>query len=185
MSEGRRLPIYWGNRNWHPYLAETLRQMRTDGIKNALAFVTSVFSSYSGCRQYLEDIERARAEAGEGAPEMEKLRSFYNHPLFIEAETDRVREALDVLPADGSSKARIIFTAHSVPLAMAQTSDYQKQLNESCRLVAENLGMALAVGLSKPQWSAWTAVARARYRRCPARPGAGSSRRDRPHRIYL
>jgi ferrochelatase len=142
MSEGRRLPVYSGNRNWHPYLAETLRQMRTDGIKNALAFVTSVFSSYSGCRQYLEDIERARAQAGEGAPEIEKLRSFYNHPLFIEAETDRVREALDVLPADGSSTARIIFTAHSVPLAMAQTSDYQKQLNESCRLVAENLGMA-------------------------------------------
>src|SRR5271167_4870678 len=80
-SQGRRMPVYWGNRNWHPYLAETLRHMRADGVERALAFVTSVFSSYSGCRQYLEDIERARVEAGEGAPEIAKLRSFYNHPL--------------------------------------------------------------------------------------------------------
>ncbi len=140
--EGRRLPVYWGNRNWHPYLFDTLRQMRADGVRRALAFVTSVFSSYSGCRQYLEDIEQARSEAGEGAPEIDKLRSFYNHPLFIEAEVDRVREALDQIPADSRAKARIIYTAHSVPLAMAQTSDYQKQLNESCRLVSEGLGLA-------------------------------------------
>jgi len=139
--EGRRLPIYWGNRNWHPYLADTLRRMRTDGVRRALAFVTSVFSSYSGCRQYLEDIARARVEVGEGTPEIDKLRSFYNHPLFIEAEADRVRAALDQLPADNRSDARVIFTAHSVPAAMAESSDYQKQLNESCRLVAESLGL--------------------------------------------
>ena len=149
--EGRHLPVYWGNRNWHPYLADTLRQMRADSVGRALAFVTSVFSSYSGCRQYLEDIERARAEAGEGAPEIEKLRSFYNHPLFIEAQADRVREALDVLPALGGSPALIIFTAHSVPVAMAQTSDYQKQLNESCRLVSGSLG-----------WTDWQLVYQSR-----------------------
>jgi len=142
MSEGRRLPVYWGNRNWHPYLVDALRQMRADGVRRALAFVTSVFSSYSGCRQYLEDIERARSEAGEGTPEIDKLRSFYNHPLFIEAEADRVRAALDQIPADRRANARIIYTAHSVPVAMAQTSDYQKQLNESCRLVSESLGLA-------------------------------------------
>jgi ferrochelatase len=138
---GPRLPVYWGNRNWHPYLADTLRQMRADGVRCALAFVTSVFSSYSGCRQYLEDIQRARAEAGDGAPEVEKLRSFYNHPLFIEAETDRVRAALDEIPADGRPNVRLIYTAHSVPLAMAESSHYQKQLNESCRLVSEGVGV--------------------------------------------
>jgi ferrochelatase len=139
---GPRLRVYWGNRNWHPYLADTLRQMRADGVRCALAFVTSVFSSYSGCRQYLEDIERARADAGDGAPEVEKLRSFYNHPLFIEAEVDRVRAALDAIPADGRANARLIYTAHSVPMAMAESSDYQKQLNESCRLVSEGLGLS-------------------------------------------
>jgi protoporphyrin/coproporphyrin ferrochelatase len=128
-----RLPIYWGNRNWHPLLADTLRQMKADGVRRALAFVTSIFSSYSGCRQYLEDIERARAEV-DGAPEIQKLRSFYNHPLFIEAQADRVRDVLN------GRDAGIIFTAHSVPVTMAETSDYQKQLQESCRLVAERLG---------------------------------------------
>jgi protoporphyrin/coproporphyrin ferrochelatase len=135
------LPVYWGNRNWHPFLADTLRQMQKDGVKNALGFVTSVFSSYSGCRQYLEDIEKARAELGSDAPRVEKLRSFYNHPLFIEAQSAEVRDALDQLPPDRRSTAQILFTAHSVPFAMAESSDYQKQLNESCRLVAEHLGL--------------------------------------------
>jgi len=139
--KGPRLPVYWGNRNWHPYLADTLRQMRADGVRCALAFVTSVFSSYSGCRQYLEDIQRARAEAGDGAPDVEKLRSFYNHPLFIEAAVDRVRSALDEIPVDGRANVRLIYTAHSVPVAMAESSDYQKQLHESCRLVSGGLGL--------------------------------------------
>jgi protoporphyrin/coproporphyrin ferrochelatase len=131
---GPRLPIYWGNRNWHPLLADTLRQMRDDGIRRALAFATSIFSSYSGCRQYLEDIERARAEI-EGAPEIHKLRKFYNHPLFIEAQADEVRSAL------GGRPRPIVFTAHSIPLTMAETSDYQKQIQEACRLVAEQVGI--------------------------------------------
>jgi len=138
---GPSLPVYWANRNWHPFLADTLRRMQADGVKNALAFVTSVFSSYSGCRQYLEDIEKARAEAGPEAPRIDKLRSFYNHPLFIEAQSAEVRDALDKLPADRRSTAQILFTAHSVPVAMAESSDYQKQLNESCRLVADQLGI--------------------------------------------
>src|ERR1700685_850120 len=108
-SNGLSLPIYWGNRNWHPLLADTLRQMRDDGVRKALAFVTSIFSSYSGCRQYLEDIDRAQVE---GAPEIHKLRAFYNHPLFIEAQADEVREAL------GNLAAQVIFTAHSVPASM-------------------------------------------------------------------
>src|SRR5580692_7012860 len=133
-SHGPHLPIYWGNRNWHPLLADTLRQMKADGVRRALAFVTSIFSSYSGCRQYLEDIERARAEV-DGAPQIDKLRKFYNHPLFIEAQADEVRAAL------GGRPAELIFTAHSIPLSMAETSDYQEQLRESCRLVSENLGL--------------------------------------------
>jgi len=144
-EHGLQLPIYWGNRNWYPLLADTLRQMRADGVRKALAFVTSIFSSYSGCRQYLEDVERARAEV-EGAPHIEKLRKFYNHPLFIEAQADEVRDALGggTLGRDalGSRAAQIVFTAHSVPIAMAETSDYQKQLQESCRLVAERLGFS-------------------------------------------
>src|SRR5215469_10146051 len=79
---GPKLPVYWGNRNWHPLLADTLRQMQADGIQRAIAYVTSAFASYSGCRQYLEDIDRARAEVGPGAPQIDKLRGFYNHPLF-------------------------------------------------------------------------------------------------------
>jgi ferrochelatase len=133
-SHGLQLPIYWGNRNWHPLLVDTLRQMRADGVRKSLAFVTSIFSSYSGCRQYLEDVERARAQV-DGAPEIHKLRAFYNHPLFIEAQADEVRAAL------GNRTAQLVFTAHSVPLSMAETSDYQKQLLESCRLVAEDVGV--------------------------------------------
>jgi ferrochelatase len=137
-TSGPRLPVYWGNRNWHPFLAETLRKMRDDGVRKALALVTSVFSSYSGCRQYLEDIERASVEVGEGAPHVDKLRSFYNHPLFIEAQAERVRAALDQIPAERRAACQIVFTAHSVPKAMADTSDYVAQLNEACRLVADN-----------------------------------------------
>ncbi len=133
-SSGLQLPIYWGNRNWHPLLTDTLRQMRDDGVRSALAFVTSIFSSYSGCRQYLENIEQARAQV-DSAPQIHKLRAFYNHPLFIEAQAAEVRDAL------GGRRARIVFTAHSVPVAMAETSDYQKQLQESCRLVAEDVGI--------------------------------------------
>ncbi len=140
--QGPHLPVYWGNRNWHPFLADTLRRMQADGVKNALAFVTSVFSSYSGCRQYLEDVERARAEVGPDAPRVDKLRSFYNHPLFIEAQAGEVRDALDHIAADRRATAQILFTAHSVPVAMAESSDYQKQLNESCLLISGQLGLA-------------------------------------------
>src|SRR5215213_5466007 len=97
-AEGPYLPIYWGNRNWHPTLADTLRQMRDDGIKNALAFFTSAYSSYSGCRQYREDISRAQLEVGAGAPRVEKLRAFYNHPGFIEPNIENIRAALSQIP---------------------------------------------------------------------------------------
>jgi ferrochelatase len=138
--QGPNLPVYWGNRNWHPLLPDTVQQMADDGVKNALAFVTSSFGSYSGCKQYLEDIERAREELGDTAPSINKLRLFFNHPGFIEAVADRTKEAIAELPEDRSGDVRLLFTAHSIPNAMADTCDYVAQLNESCRLVAESLG---------------------------------------------
>ena len=138
-EHGPRLPVYWGNRNWSPYLRDTLDRMRADGVTRALAFVTSAFSSYSGCRQYREDIELARAEVGEKAPVVDKLRAFYNHPGFIEPLIDNVVAALVRLSARGTSADTLVFTAHSVPMAMADTSDYVAQLTEASRLVAEGV----------------------------------------------
>lgn len=138
-DHGPDLPIYWGNRNWRPFLRDTIGQMRDDGIRNALAFVISAYSSYSGCRQYRENIADAQAAVGEGSPRVEKLRVFYNHPHFIEASADRLREALTKLPH--AKPPYVVFTAHSIPLALAQTSDYHQQLEEACRLVAEASGV--------------------------------------------
>ncbi len=133
---GPALPIYWGNRNWHPMLADTMRQMTEDGVGRAIAFVTSIFSSYSGCRKYREDLFAA-ASGVEGAPEIDKLRLGFNHPSFIEAVTDRVRDALGQLPA--GDDATILFTAHSLPGSMAAACRYQVQLDSACSLVAEAL----------------------------------------------
>src|SRR6478672_1518078 len=83
-THGPKLPVYWGNRNWHPLLPDTIAQMATAGVRHALAFVTSAYSSYSSCRQYLENIAAARAEVGPNAPQIDKLRAFFNHPGFIE-----------------------------------------------------------------------------------------------------
>lgn len=139
-EHGPRLPVYWGNRNWHPLLPDTLRQMKAKGIQRALAFVTSAYSSYSSCRQYQEDIARAREEAGAGAPVVDKIRVFYNHPGFIEANADRIRQALEQIPAQRRPATQLIFTAHSIPLAMAAGSRYEEQLKESARLAAEQVG---------------------------------------------
>jgi ferrochelatase len=141
-AHGVDLPIYWGNRNWHPFLADTLRQMETDGVRRALGFATSAYSSYSGCRQYHEDIDRARAEVGAGAPEVHKLRHYFNHPGFVEPHADAVRAALASLPGPRRAGARLVFTAHSIPVAMDSASGpegglYSTQLRESARLVAE------------------------------------------------
>lgn len=131
------LPIYFGNRNWHPFVTDTVAQMKADGIKNALVFVTSAFSSYSGCRQYREDIAKACEAVGKGAPEFGKIRVFYNHPLFIETMAERVKDALAKLP-DGS---RVVFTAHSIPIGMARGCDYEAQLKEAATLIAQACGL--------------------------------------------
>src|SRR6202140_4963852 len=141
-QHGPKLPVYWGNRNWHPLLAETLQKMKQDGIHRALAFVTSAYSSYSGCRQYREDIARAQNEIGSGAPEIDKLRAFFNHPGFIEAAEDRLRDALRELPEDARQNVQIVYIAHSIPLSMAETCDYVRQLEEVRKLISAKLGIA-------------------------------------------
>jgi ferrochelatase len=139
-ARGPRLPIYWGNRNWHPLLADTLAKMAHDGIRRALGFFTSAYSSYSGCRQYREDIERAQQQVGPAAPEVDKLRAFFNHPGFIEPMIDRVRAAIDQVPQPRRADATVIYTAHSIPIAMAERCQYAAQLAEAARLVSAGLG---------------------------------------------
>ncbi|MFO0615435.1 MAG: ferrochelatase [Polyangiaceae bacterium] len=137
-ASGTRLPIYIGHRNWKPFLADTVAEMKAAGVTRALAFATSAFSSYSGCRQYLEDIDRARAAVGEGAPVIDKIRPFFDHPRWIEAVSAHVSAALDEV----GPGAHVVFTAHSVPLSMASGCDYAAQLAEAARLVALRVGAA-------------------------------------------
>ncbi len=139
-EHGLDLPVYWGNRNWHPFLADTVRQMRQDGIRRALVFATSATSSYSSCRQYRENLAEARTSADD--PELVKLRHYFDHPGFITANADGVRAAIETVPPDGREGARLVFTAHSVPVAMNETSGpsgglYAAQQRETARLVAE------------------------------------------------
>ena len=135
-TNGPNLPIYWGNRNWHPFLPDTLQQMARDGIKRAIAFVTSAYSSYSSCRQYRENIRDAQSAVGSRAPQVDKLRAFYNHPLFIEANVEQIRTALKQVSQD----SHLVFTAHSIPESMAANCEYAAQLAETSQLVAEGLG---------------------------------------------
>jgi ferrochelatase len=141
-AAGITLPVYFGNRNWHPFIADTVAQMRDDGVQRALAFFTSGFSCYSGCRQYREDIIRACEIVGKGAPAIDKIRVFYNHPGFIEPNAENLRAALAQFPESRRAEVRVAFTAHSIPLAMARQSAYEAQLAEACRLTAEAAGVA-------------------------------------------
>ena len=113
--------------------------MKQDGIRRAIGFVTSAYSSYSGCRQYREDIARAQAEVGAGAPVVDKIRPFFNHPAFVEVTVERVRDALLDIPLNATANVQVIYTAHSIPVSLANTSDYVRQLEEVRRLVSEAL----------------------------------------------
>jgi ferrochelatase len=140
---GIELPVYWGNRNWDPYVTDAVWRMRDDGVRRALVLATSATSSFSGCRQYRNDMARARDEVGEGAPDLVKLRHYFDHPGFIEANADGVREALRELPETVRDDARLVFTAHSIPVAMNEQSGpsadglYAAEQRETARLVAE------------------------------------------------
>jgi protoporphyrin/coproporphyrin ferrochelatase len=131
-----RLPVYWGNRNWHPMLTDTVRKMAADGITRALVFVTAAYASYSGCRQYRENMADARLAVGDNAPELARLRHYFNHPGFIEPFVDATVTALAGMP-DG---ARLVFTTHSIPEAWAASSGpaggaYLAQHQEAADLV--------------------------------------------------
>jgi protoporphyrin/coproporphyrin ferrochelatase len=142
---GVELPVYWGNRNWHPFVADAVSKMRDDGVQRALVLATSATSSFSGCRQYRNDMAAAREVVGDGAPELVKLRHYFDHPGFIVANADGVRAALDSLPADVRYSARLVFTAHSIPVTMNDRSGpsanglYAAQQRETARLVAESV----------------------------------------------
>jgi ferrochelatase len=153
-AAGLDLPMYWGNRNWRPYLEDTVRQMADDGVTRAIAFATSAYSSYSACRQYLDDIDRAVAAVGPRAPRIDKIRPYFNHPGFIEPFAANTAAALASLPAGARDDARLVFTAHSVPVGMAASSGspsagtvspapggrYAAQLAEAARLITERTG---------------------------------------------
>lgn len=136
-EEGPDLPVYWGNRNWKPFLSDAIGEMAKDGVKRAVAFVTSAYGSYSGCRQYLENIEAARQEVGEDAPVIDKLRLFFNHPGFIHANVEHLKEAMSSLDTRARENAKIVFTAHSIPDSMAQNCEYADQLTDASMLVAD------------------------------------------------
>lgn len=135
-THGPDMPVYWGNRNWHPFLKDTARQMVADDVRNALVYITSLFSSYSGCRQYREDLYRAM-DGLPDAPRLHKLRSGYNHPGFITAMADRLRCAVDSV----EEPVAVLFTAHSLPVAMARHADYEDELRDACALVARAAGV--------------------------------------------
>ncbi|MBY6705359.1 ferrochelatase [Rhodococcus sp. BP-241] len=146
---GIDLPVYFGNRNWHPMAEDTVAAMQADGVRNALVFPTSAWGGYSGCRQYHEDIARARAAVGEGAPQLTKLRQYYDHPLMVDAFADAIRAAIGRLPADRRAGARVVFTAHSVPVSADEAAGppsagghlYSRQVTEASRLCAAAAGV--------------------------------------------
>ena len=137
---GPDLPVYWGNRNWHPLLTDTLREMADAGVRRALAFVTSAFSSYSGCRQYRENILAACAPLGDRAPQVDKIRVFFNHPGFVGPMAENLARSLAQFPAEERASTPVLFTAHSIPTSMADSCRYVAQLTEAARLVAAEAG---------------------------------------------
>ena len=140
---GETLPVYSGNRNWEPYVEDAVAAMRDNGIRRAAVFSTSAWGGYSGCAQYQEDIARGRAAAGPDAPELVKLRQFFDHPLLIAMFSDAIADAAATLPADLRDDARLVFTAHSIPLRAANRCGpdlYERQVGHTAALVAAAAG---------------------------------------------
>lgn len=133
---GREIPVYWGNRNWHPFLADTVARMRDDGIRNAAAFVTAAYSSYSSCRQYIQDIESAQAQVGRGAPDILKLQPYFDRSGFVDPFVDGLR----IARVEAGPSAPVVMTAHSIPESMAAGCAYEQQLREVARRVAREAG---------------------------------------------
>lgn len=137
------LPVYFGNRNWEPFVEDTVALMRDNGVRRAAVFSTSAWGGYSGCTQYQEDIARARAATGAGAPELVKLRQYFDHPLLIAMFADAITAAAATLPAHLREDARLVFTAHSIPLRAASRCGpdlYERQVGYTAGLVAAAAG---------------------------------------------
>jgi ferrochelatase len=142
-ERGNPLPIYFGNRNWEPYVEDTVTAMRDNGVRRAAVFATSAWGGYSSCTQYVEDIARGRAAAGPQAPELVKLRHYFDHPLFVEMFAEAVGTAAATLPAELRDDARLVFTAHSIPTAADARHGpnlYSRQVAYATRLVAAAAG---------------------------------------------
>src|SRR3954471_7663712 len=138
-AAGCPLRVYVGMRNWHPFLADTLHQMYADGARHAIGFIAAAQHSYSSCQQYRENVLAARAElrARDGGDiDVTYVPSWFDHPLFVEANATHVREAIAKLPEEARGRARLVFTAHSIPISMASRSLYREQLQQSARAVA-------------------------------------------------
>jgi ferrochelatase len=142
-AAGHPLPVYVGMRNWQPLLPDTLRDLRAAGLRRAVGFIAAAQHSYSSCQQYRENVAAARAELRRDGDDVEVTfaGSWFDHPSFIAANASHVREAIMRLPEAVRSKARLVFTAHSIPVPMAAASRYEEQLRRSAQLVAEAVGM--------------------------------------------
>lgn len=138
------MPVYFGNRNWEPYVEDTVAEMARDGVRRAAVFTTSAWGGYSGCEQYTEDIARARESVGRHAPQLVKLRQYFDHPLLIEMFAEAIGQAAETLPADLRRDARLVFTAHSIPQAADQRYGrlYSRQVGYAAQLVADTAGFA-------------------------------------------
>jgi len=145
-AAGVELPVYWGNRNWAPYVEDVWRQMADDGIEHVYVFATSAYASASGCRQYHEDVARARASVGSadrpGGPTAEKLPHYFDAPGFLRANAEALAAALAQLPDDARDTARLVATAHSIPNAMAavagpQGHAYEQELTAAAQAVVD------------------------------------------------
>ena len=142
-AAGRPLPVYVGMRNWHPFLPDTLRDLRAAGLRRAVGFIAAAQHSYSSCQQYRENVAAARAELRRDGDDVEVtfVGSWFDHPLFVAANAAHVRDAIARLPEHVRSTARLICTAHSIPVQMAAVSRYEEQLRRSAQLVAGTVGM--------------------------------------------
>ena len=146
-AAGHALPVYIGMRNWHPYLADTLKQMHADGVSRAIGFIAAAHHSYSSCQQYRENVasaQEALQKAG-GHVDITFVDSWFDHPLFIAANASHIRDALTRLPGHVREEARIVFTAHSIPKSMADASQYEHQLSVSCAAIAKQVGLRWAL----------------------------------------
>lgn len=152
-ARGLAVPVYWGNRNSAPFLADTLKQMALDGVRRAAVVVTSAYSSYSGCRQYRENLAEAAAEVS-GCPRLDKLRHYFDHPGFIDANADALRAAWAQVPEEDRSSAVVAFVTHSIPTAMDDTAGpeggaYSAQHVATAAAVVEALA---DTGVHIPAW---------------------------------